>query len=220
MTKAFFAAVLHSCGLTHRELFLYDEYATKKSLDFFSPSVISLQESGIPLEKAQKVSSKLLSFSSSRLEGLLSSKNISLVLYSDSAYPQGLLSGALRPFLLYVRGALPPSSQPLLACVGSRKHSPQAKKNIETLLVPIIQQGWGVVSGGAYGVDALAHQVALDANGYTMAVFGTGVDVFYPATHRTLFERIIASGGACISHFPLATKPEPYNFPQRNALIA
>lgn len=76
------------------------------------------------------------------------------------------------------------------------------------------------MSGGAYGVDALAHQVTLAHGGYTIAVVGTGVDLVYPAQNRIMFDAILSSGGAIISMFPVGMKAEIYHFPIRNELVA
>lgn len=69
-------------------------------------------------------------------------------------------------------------------------------------------------------MDSLSHRLALDHGGYTVSVFGTGIDGCYPASNRELFDRILASGGALVSVFPLDTAPEPYNFPIRNEIVA
>jgi DNA processing protein len=84
----------------------------------------------------------------------------------------------------------------------------------------LIRAGYGIISGGAYGIDSVAHEITLKNKGYTAAVFGAGVDILYPPSNRRLFEDIIANGGALISQFPLGTLAEPYNFPIRNAVVA
>lgn len=75
--------------------------------------------------------------------------------------------------------------------VGSRKHSTYAQSCLEKILPDMIRQGYVIVSGGAYGIDALAHEITLKHSGQTIVVFGAGVDVVYPATHRQLFEDIV-----------------------------
>lgn len=84
----------------------------------------------------------------------------------------------------------------------------------------MISSGYGIISGGAYGIDSVAHSTALKNKGYTAAVFGSGIDLYYPPSNHNLFEQIIAQGGALISQFPLGTLAEPFNFPIRNALVA
>ncbi len=76
------------------------------------------------------------------------------------------------------------------------------------------------MSGGAYGIDSVAHEITLKNKGYTAAVFGAGIDVIYPPSNRALFDRIAQNGGGLISQFPLGTLAEPYNFPIRNAVVA
>ncbi len=76
-----------------------------------------------------------------------------------------------------------------------------------------------IVSGLAYGIDGTAHQATLEAGGITAAVFGCGLDTIYPPGHRTLAQRIIESG-CLISEFPMGTKPERFNFPVRNRIVA
>jgi DNA processing protein len=90
---------------------------------------------------------------------------------------------------------------------------------VSDLAAALAARSWSVVSGGALGIDAAAHQGALDGGGRTWAVLGCGVDVVYPDRHRDLFRRIAASGGL-ISEYPPATVPRPGQFPARNRLVA
>jgi DNA processing protein len=76
-----------------------------------------------------------------------------------------------------------------------------------------------IVSGLAFGIDAIAHQAALEAAGKTVAVFGCGLDCIYPHAHSTLASRIIESG-CLLSQFPKGTRPERFNFPVRNRIIS
>jgi DNA processing protein len=69
-------------------------------------------------------------------------------------------------------------------------------------------------------IDGLAHEATLRAGGYTIAVMGSGLNHLYPKTHVSLFNRILAQGGAILSHFPLDTLPSTYTFPLRNEIIA
>jgi DNA processing protein len=72
----------------------------------------------------------------------------------------------------------------------------------------------------AYGIDALAHEIALTNHAPTVAVFGTGLDLVYPAGHYNLAERIVSGDGALVSEFPLTSGPERHHFPQRNRIIS
>ena len=90
----------------------------------------------------------------------------------------------------------------------------------ERLSQDLANCGLVILSGMARGIDSMAHKGAVMARGRTVAVFGTGVDVVYPRENRKLSEQILELGGALISEFPLATAPNPHNFPLRNRIIS
>ncbi|MBP7773988.1 DNA-processing protein DprA, partial [Candidatus Gracilibacteria bacterium] len=137
----------------------------------------------------------------------------------DAEYPSLLKILPDAPTILYVRGVLP-TNDALISVVGSRKHSQYAVSCLEKIIPDLIRSGYGIVSGGAYGIDSIAHELALKNKGYTAAVFGAGIDVYYPPSNRGLFDKIVEQGGALISQFPLGTPAEPFNFPIRNAVVA
>ena len=90
----------------------------------------------------------------------------------------------------------------------------------ERLACDLAARGLIIFSGMARGVDTAAHRGALQAHGHTVAIWGTGIDVVYPAENRKITDQILASGGAVLSEFPLGTFPAPQNFPIRNRLIS
>jgi DNA processing protein len=138
----------------------------------------------------------------------------------DSNYPKLLKEIYAPPPLLYYLGSLDINNDFLLAVVGSRKISQYGKQVTSDLVSQLCQQGLSIVSGLALGVDACAHQTALDYEAKTIAVLGSGLNQIYPAANRNLAQRIIASGGAVISEFPLAMLPYKSNFPRRNRIIS
>ncbi len=90
----------------------------------------------------------------------------------------------------------------------------------EMLSRDLARRGLVVLSGMARGVDTAAHKGALDVQGKTVAVWGTGIDVIYPKENKVLAERIVAEGGAIVSEYPLGTFPAPQNFPIRNRILS
>lgn len=138
----------------------------------------------------------------------------------DPDYPTDLLQLADPPLLLFVWGPLAALSHlQRVAVVGSRNPTPQGQLNARQFARSLGEAGICVVSGLALGVDAAAHEGALDAGAPTLAVVGTGLDRVYPVRHKPLAQRI-AAGGAVISEYLLGTPPLAPNFPKRNRLIA
>ncbi len=90
----------------------------------------------------------------------------------------------------------------------------------QRLALELAARGFIVVSGLARGIDAEAHQGALDGGGRTLAVMGCGIDVIYPPEHRALADKIIGSGGALVSELPVGTQPVAENFPPRNRILS
>jgi DNA processing protein len=107
-----------------------------------------------------------------------------------------------------------------VAIVGARRPSPYGEAVAERLATDLAGAGVVVVSGLAIGVDTAAHEGALLAEGCTVAVLGSGVDVVYPAANADLARRLLAAGGALVSQFPAGTPPRRDHFPRRNWTIA
>ena len=149
----------------------------------------------------------------------LEKDNVHLVTLADSTYPQKLLEVSNPPALLFAIGNLHWLNHPTIAMVGSRSATPQGEKNAEDFAKSLCEQGLCVASGMALGIDGAAHRGALKANGATIAVVGTGLDIVYPARHRDLAHKI-AERGLIISEFPLGTPSKAQNFPRRNRLIS
>ena len=108
----------------------------------------------------------------------------------------------------------------MVAIVGSRAATRSAADRIFALAAELAEAGWGVISGGALGIDAAAHRGALHGKGATFAVLGCGIDVVYPDRHRRLFDEVIAGGGGLLSEYPPGTPPRPGQFPARNRIVA
>ncbi|HWX79662.1 MAG TPA: DNA-processing protein DprA [Steroidobacteraceae bacterium] len=142
-----------------------------------------------------------------------------LVPFTDPRYPALLRELAGCPIALYVAGNVGVLNDPQLAIVGSRNPSPAGREIAFEFAESLAACGLGISSGLAAGIDSAAHHGALKAQGVTVAVLGSGVDVIYPRINRTLSERILEQG-AVISELPLGTPPRRENFPRRNRIIA
>lgn len=147
---------------------------------------------------------------------------------ADADYPQTLLHTEDPPLLLYAMGQALCVPGPLvwpeaIAIVGSRNPTPQGALNARQFARSFAQAGWCVVSGMALGIDAAAHEGALEADGpsrlITLAVVGTGLDRVYPAQHGALAARI-ADRGLVLSEYLLGTPPLSENFPRRNRILS
>jgi DNA processing protein len=149
----------------------------------------------------------------------LKKDNAHVVTLADETYPKQLLEISNPPAVLYAIGNLHWLNHPAIAMVGSRSATPQGEKNAEDFAQSLCEQGLCIVSGMALGIDGAAHRGALKANGATIAVVGTGLDIVYPARHRDLAHKI-AERGLIISEFPLGTPSKAQNFPRRNRVIS
>ncbi len=142
-----------------------------------------------------------------------------LLTIADPRYPPQLKEIPDPPVALFVAGDACLLSAPQLAVVGSRNPTPYGR-DVAFELARDLSGRFAITSGLAIGIDASAHRGALAGRGATLAVCGTGLDVVYPARHRSLATDIVAHGGALISEFPLATPPRRPHFPRRNRLLS
>lgn len=139
--------------------------------------------------------------------------------WADENYPHRLRQISQPPPVLYCMGEYLEEDELAVAIVGTRRVTAYGRAVTEELAAALARNRVTVVSGLARGVDAVAHQTALEAGGRTIAVLGSGVDNIYPPEHRKLAEQIQASG-SIISDYALGTAPESANFPPRNRIIS
>jgi DNA processing protein len=135
------------------------------------------------------------------------------------AYPAQLAAISDAPLALFVLGDETLLRRPQIAIVGSRHPTAAGQRIAASISGQLSAAGLVITSGLARGIDTAAHRAALDANGATIAVCGTGLDQCYPAANQTLFHRIRESG-ALVSEFLPGTAPRAWNFPRRNRVIA
>lgn len=146
-------------------------------------------------------------------------KDVRVLTLLDEDYPRLLRDIDQSPPVIYLKGELTPADEFAVAVVGTRRVTAYGQQITRDTSIFLAGHGLTIVSGLARGVDALAHQHALEAGGRTIAVLGSGVDIIYPPEHRRLADAIIENG-AVISDYPLGTQPEGINFPPRNRIIS
>lgn len=144
---------------------------------------------------------------------------VQIISRGHAGYPGRLAVLADGPDPIWIAGHYSGSAR-AVAVVGARAASRGALDRARALGAGLSRAGVDVVSGGAFGVDAAAHEGALEAGGVTIAVLGTGIDVAYPSQHAPLYQRIVQSGGALVSQFAPGTLPRAGQFPTRNKVIA
>ena len=147
-------------------------------------------------------------------------KGICQVSWREKAYPPLLREIYDPPAILFYLGVLPNPEKPLVAVVGTRKPSSAAAARAFELGRELAEAGIPVVSGLALGIDAMAHRGNIEGKAPTVAILGCGVDQVYPSSNRNLARRILETGGAIISEYPVGTGPYKGNFPARNRIIS
>ena len=149
----------------------------------------------------------------------LAEKEIRFVTEGETEFPEQLLPLYDAPRWLYYKGNLP-KEPVLLAVVGARNCTPYGREVAKELARQLAEQGVGIVSGLAYGVDGAAHAGALRAGGATYGVLGCGADICYPAANKELYDAMCGGRGGVLSEYPPGTGPLSWLFPQRNRIIA
>ena len=142
-----------------------------------------------------------------------------VVIQDDQEYPELLKQIYDPPIVLYVKGTLLAKDKNAVAMVGSRQTTHYGLEVARKLGYQLGYLGVTVVSGGARGIDTAAHQGALNANGRTVAVLGTGINIVFPPENAELFERI-ATNGAVVTQFPFNRPADKQSFPIRNRIVA
>lgn len=195
-------------------------------LDFFGSiaeawhaDAASLTEVGLDRRSISNLLAARKSLDLTRELERLDRAGVRVLTWDSEDYPINLRNIYDPPPVIYVQGDLLPEDDWAVAMVGTRHATVYGKEVARHLATGLAQNGVTVVSGLAAGIDAVAHQAALDAGGRTLAVLGSGVDIVYPEQNRRLAEQL-ARQGALISEYPLGTQPERTNFPPRNRLIS
>ncbi|MGD0225437.1 MAG: DNA-processing protein DprA [Terriglobia bacterium] len=185
----------------------------------YMASLTELESCGVPARVAQAIFAQEALKDAEKEVERVRKADCQLIAFDSENYPPLLKQIPDAPLLLYVRGDAKVLSQYAVAVVGSRRPSAYGSSVAHRLAHDLARRQLVVVSGLARGVDSAAHRGALEAQGKTVAVLGSGIDVIYPRENKRLADEI-AKSGAVISEFPLGTGPTPENFPIRNRIIS
>jgi DNA processing protein len=178
-----------------------------------------LKENKIINKKLKKFQKEDLHYEVLKLQEMLHEKNIGYITYDNPLYREKL-SGILHPpYFLFYKGNIGVINSKSIAIVGARKCSNYGLTVTKLLTKELITNNITLISGGARGVDSIAHKTALENDGYNICVLGCGIDIAYPSENKILFSKI-AEKGVVISEFLLGTAPLKENFPRRNRIIS
>jgi len=145
---------------------------------------------------------------------------INTIVPEKQEYLRSLVDIDQSPKRLYFIGKIPEKRLPTVAIIGSRKPTAYGKEVTGRLAYELAAKGVVVVSGLAIGIDGLAHQGALEANGTTLAVLGNGLNQIYPSSHQQLAKNIIKNEGAIISEYEPSMPGLPHQFLERNRIVS
>jgi DNA processing protein len=190
-----------------------------KPEDIFSSSKAELKETGILRESSiDEIIRKDVLNKAERIIEDAEKNGTKIFTIESRLYPFLLKNIPDPPPVLYVMGDIK-SNEKCVGVVGTRNPSEYGKVVAERIAFLLALNGVTVVSGMAYGIDAIAHISALNGGGRTIAVLGSGLKRIYPEEHKNLFKRI-CENGAAISEYPPDEEPHTSHFPQRNRIIS
>ena len=174
---------------------------------------------GMPPSAVKKILTFELDDSFSRQLEEIDREGVQVLPFYSEYYPQNLRTIRDPPPVLYVRGALEGRDTQAVAVIGSRRATTYGIEACQLLTSALVGKGFHIVSGMAIGIDSIAHWSAIENQGKTVGVLGTGVDIAYPKSNAALYGAVLEKG-AVVSEFPMGTKPYPEHFPRRNRIIS
>jgi DNA processing protein len=139
---------------------------------------------------------------------------------TDKNYPQRLLNCYDSPTLLFYKGEADLNASKIIAVIGTRNSTEYGKQQTEKLISDLSSQNILVVSGMAFGIDAIAHKASLKNELRTVGVLAHGLDQIYPPDHSNLAKDMVNQGGGLLTEFRSNTTPDKHNFPTRNRIVA
>lgn len=138
----------------------------------------------------------------------------------DADYPPLLRATPDGPFFLYIKGSWSADVSKSIAIIGTRQPTDHGSIITRRITAYLTEAGWSIVSGLALGCDAIAHQVALECNGHTVAVLAHGLHTTAPKQHQKLSDEILEKGGALVTEYAFGVDPIPPHFVKRDRIQA
>jgi DNA protecting protein DprA len=178
-----------------------------------------LMNDGYDSIKYEKLIAELKLHSGEQAIAKVAEHHARLITPLDADWPTQLNDLVAPPIALIMRGSMAALHLPSLAIVGTRNPTSYGARIAGDFAAGFADREWGIVSGGAYGIDSYAHKGALIAEGSTVAVVASGIDINYPAGNARLFAEICETG-AIVTEFMPGHKALPNRFLTRNRLIA
>jgi len=145
--------------------------------------------------------------------------HIQSLFLTDKNYPQRLLNCYDSPTLLFYRGNADLNSSKIISIIGTRNNTDYGKQITEQFIEDMQAQNLLILSGLAFGIDAIAHKASLQNNVSTVGVLAHGLDSIYPSQHKSLAKEMLLNGGL-LTEFRKNTTPDKHNFPKRNRIVA
>ncbi len=200
---------------------------TRALLDYFGDLELAWHSDQATLLKIGFDQRTITSFFATRAQIDLDAKmaeldqlGVRMITWDSAEYPKQMLDISAPPPLLYVKGQLTEADYKAIAIVGTRRITTYGRQVSAEISQGLVHNNMTIVSGLARGVDSIAHTAAVENQGRTIAVLGSGIDCIYPPENQKLADKITDGHGAVISEYALGVKPEAKNFPPRNRIIS
>ena len=181
-------------------------------------SPMELELLGFPTETAVQIKKNYMAAAEAEIKKARKN-NVHIIFHEDDLYPSSLREIHEPPDYIYALGNIESLRSKKIAVVGSRKGSPYGRAALKRIIPDLCRGGLVIVSGMAYGIDTMAHQITIRQKGRTIGVNAGGLLHLYPAGNKGLIHQI-TNHGCVISEFPLDTVPRPFYFPIRNRIIS
>ncbi|WP_244833181.1 DNA-processing protein DprA [Clostridium sp. BJN0001] len=200
-----------------RKLKLLDEYKSPENVYLNFEEIIN--KNNILKKKFENFNKESIIRDISALERKICNEKISYITCCDSRYRERLSNISQMPYILFYKGNINTIFDKCVGIVGSRNCSKYGIAVTKLLTNELITNNITLISGGARGIDSIAHKQALKCDGKNICILGCGIDIAYPRENLKMFDKI-SETGLLVSEFLPGTMPNKYNFPRRNRIIS